>query len=86
MSFGSQFTLFRLPQFPSAPVPLVAPLFADYDFREAGNVFYRVTQEEGILSKARELIGVDGYFPTSCVVVTWSEARLFSRSSGLTAS
>lgn len=71
-------------QFPFSSVPLIAPLWADYDFREAGNVYYRVTDDETILVRVKEIIveinpGFGDFDPVSCIIVTWSEASLFSR-------
>lgn len=70
--------------FPTSPVPIIAPLWADYDFREAGNVNYRVTEDETTLARVRGLIvkinpNFSEFSPLLSVIVTWSEATLFSR-------
>lgn len=69
--------------FPASTIPLVAPLWADFDFRISGSVYHRVSQDDYILDKAASLIAsrnqdfVD-YRPTLCVIVTWLKAVLFS--------
>ena len=85
ISFQSKFTNYLISSFPSSSVPLIAPLWADFDFRSKGNVFYRNTKDETTLDRAREIIiatnaNFTEYYPSFCVIVTWSEATLFSDS------
>lgn len=65
----------------SVPIstPLIAPLWADYDFRVVGRVNYRETNNAATLTRSREMIlkvnpSFSGFYPLSCVIVTWSEA------------
>ena len=83
ISFQSEFTNFLISSFPSSSVPLIAPLWADFDFRSRGNVFYRIAEDETSLVRARETIvranaNFTKYYPSLCVIVTWSEATLFN--------
>ena len=83
ISFRSKFSNFLISTFPSSTVPLIAPLWADFDFRSRGNVFYRMADDETTLVRAREsIVGANAnfteYYPSFCVIVTWSEATLFS--------
>ena len=69
--------------FPSSDVPLIAPFWADFDFREIGTIFYRVSQDEMILDRLSHLIiernpNFSSYYPTLCVIITWSSATLTS--------
>ena len=83
ISFRAKFTDFLLSSFPFSTVPLIAPLWADFDFRSNGNVFYRIAEEETCLVRAREIIvGANPnfmeYYPSFCVIVTWSKATMFN--------
>lgn len=85
ISFQSPYSSFRVSHFSSSPIPLIAPLWADFDFREAGHVNYRVTENAATLIRAREMIlevnpGFSGFYPLLCVIVTWaSETTQFSK-------
>ena len=83
VSFQSEFTEFLISAFPTATVPVIAPLWADFDFRSAGSVYYRVTRDSATTARARDLVieanpEFSGFSPSFCVVVTWSQANLFS--------
>ncbi len=61
----------------------MAPLLADFDFRDSGSVYHRVSQDDYILDLAASRIAAvnqdfSGYHPTLCVIATWSQAVLFS--------
>ena len=83
ISFQSEFTDFAVSSFPTSSIPLIAPLWADFDFRDReGNVFYRVAEDEATLERAREMLlevneDIGEFSPTFCVIVTWSEAMFF---------
>ena len=89
LSFREAFNEFRVTAFPrisSDTVPIIAPLWADYNFRERGNVYYRVTEDTTTLIRAKELIteyqnGFDEFSPSLCVIVSWVDAALLTRSS-----
>ncbi len=77
--------LLHVTQFPSNNFPLIAPLSADFDFRETGSVYYRVISENCTLLPvvADEIRRLNpslktNFQPTMCVIVTWFEASLFS--------
>ena len=85
ISFREGFNEFRVSRFPrisSCAVPLIAPLWADYNFRQGGKIYYRVTEDPATLAKAKEVITENNFSefsPTLCVIVTWAEATLFTR-------
>ena len=88
LSFRESFNEFRVSQFPrvsSDAVPIIAPLWADYNFRQRGNLYYRITENDATLARARQLIakgnkaGFNEFLPSRCVVVTWVNAVLFAR-------
>ena len=70
--------------FTSSTLPLIAPLLADFDFRQLGSVHYRVIEQDCQLlpviadkiSNVNPSLGSD-FQPTMCVIVTWFEAHLF---------
>ena len=77
ISFGDRFNRFEVAPFPTASVPLLAPLWADFSFRKRGTVSYRVAEDESTLTRVREIINF-GFSPSLCVVVTWDEAHLYT--------
>ena len=89
LSFREAFSQFHVTAFPRISndnVPIIAPLWADYNFREIGSVYYRVTEDVATLARAKELItkhqnGSDEFSPSLCVVVSWVDAVLLTRSS-----
>ena len=75
--FGALSNSLRVSSFSLSPV--IAPFWEDFDFRSSGTVYYRTSQDDGILNKVAEVIATENddfssYRPTQCVVVTWSEA------------
>ena len=53
ISFQSEFTDFTVSSFPTSSIPLIAPLWADFDFRDReGNVFYRIAEDEATLKSS----------------------------------
>jgi hypothetical protein len=88
LSFGEtfiDFTSTALPQV-TAAVPLVAPLWRDFDFSASGSIYYRQANDSETLNRVRRMItdvnpGLNAYQPTLAVVVTWFEARLHGHTS-----
>lgn len=84
LSFEEGFDSYIVSRFPrTAPssVPLIAPLWADFNFRDAGTLYYRVTTEARTLDAAVEYIeyrnAIYGeYRPTMAVVVTWFQSKV----------
>ena len=69
---------------PSSTVPIIAPLWADFDFRDTGVIYYRVSQDMNLLSYANTIFSdvnpsLSVFQPKLCIVVTWLSASLFSR-------
>ena len=63
--------------------PLIAPLWADLNFRQGGSLYYRVTEDRDFLDSVAERIrtenrAYEGYRPELAVVATWFESRIFS--------
>ena len=72
-----------MPSFGASTTPLIAPLLADFDFRDTGSVYHRVSRDKFILDMAASRIaaanpGFASYRPTLCVIVTWVHATSFS--------
>ena len=69
-------------QFPKiASIPLIAPLWADFNFRDAGTIYYRETTDVNILDAVVEYIedrnkNYDEFRPTMAVVVTWFQSKV----------
>ena len=64
--------------------PMIAPLWADFNFREEGRIFYRVTNDSSTLTAIAERIAnhnhnYTDYAPTEVVIVTWFQSRVFER-------
>ena len=82
ISFRSKFDSFNPVPFPSSLEPLIAPLWADFDFRELGSIYYRVTQDPRILTKFSNIVSEKNpninYHPTLCVIMTWDSATFHS--------
>ena len=63
------------------PVPMIAPLWVDFQFVTSGATYYRVTYEPDTLNKVVEVItdlnpALSDYQPALAVIVTWFEPRL----------
>ena len=73
------------PRLSSDAVPIIAPLWADYNFRKRGHVYYRVTADPATLARANELIyesnkiSFNDFSPTLGIIVTWADAVLLTR-------
>ena len=83
ISFESPPDTLRITSFSASTIPLVATLWADFDFRESGAVYHRVSQDPYILKRAASVIAAENrdlssFNPTLCVIVTWTQAVLFS--------
>ncbi len=84
VSFGESFDLQNLESFPRRTppyVPVIAPFWADFNFRDSGAIFYRVTQDPAVLNSAEHKIATPGFSPTLAVVITWFQGEL-QRNSG----
>ena len=87
ISFESSFDSFAptpLPRGVPPFIPLIAPLWADFDFRESGNIFYRVSSDNSLLeaivmAMALENSAYMDFRPTLAVVITWFQSQLFTR-------
>ena len=61
---------------------MIAPLWGDFNFREEGAIYYRVTSNSDILNNIAERLAMHNsnytdYVPTEAVIVTWFQSRLF---------
>ncbi len=87
ISFQEGFGEFRVSQLPRlsiSAVPIIAPLWGDYNFRQGGSVVYRLTDDNATLERARELIvennpSFNDFSTSLCVIVTWVDAVLLTR-------
>ena len=63
--------------------PMIAPLWADFNFRDFGSLFYRLATDNSTLEYVRGIvvnITNGNYFefrPTLAVVATWFQSRFF---------
>ena len=62
---------------------MIAPLWADYDLRVTGAVYFRATSNQDTLNQVVEMLAdmnpaLSDYQPTLALVVTWFEPRLHS--------
>ena len=78
ISFQSEFNSFNPVSFPSSPVPLIAPFWADFDFRDTGRIYYRVTEDQKTMTKFSNILSKKNpnliYRPKLCVIMTWNSA------------
>ena len=86
ISFGGEITTdpFNVRPFSSRTLnfPMIAPLWADFNFREDGTIYFRATNKSDILKDASERIArhdsnYTGYVPREAVIVTWFQSRVF---------
>ena len=61
---------------------MLAPLWADFNFRNGGTLYYRIEPDEYILQVitkklAKQNPAYASFHPTVAVVVTWFESTLF---------
>lgn len=64
------------------PYPMIAPLWADFNFREEGAIFYRVTNDSSVLIEVAKRVAnhnsnYTDYVPREAVIITWFQSRLF---------
>lgn len=79
LSFQSPFTSFQERSFPSTSVPIIAPLWFDYEIRRSSPIYYRIARDQNTLDRFASIITEKNpvfrtYRPRQCVIVTWSEA------------
>ncbi len=81
----NQFQSYAPSSFPrtSPPfLPLVAPLWADFNFRDFGTIFYRLAADNSTLESVTDIIrstttgNYSEFRPTLAVVVTWFQSKL----------
>ena len=81
MSFEDEYDDYNLCHFPCVITPVIAPVWADLDFRFEGLIYYRSSQDPDILDRVGGMITdvnprLSDYTPTLAVVVTWFDAML----------
>ena len=82
----TSFQSYEAVPFPTTVVPVIAPLWADYDFRVTGAVYSRVTNDSDTLNQVVEILAdmnsaLSDYQPSLAVVATWFEPRLHDETS-----
>lgn len=85
VSFLTEVPSFFSAQFPLS-YPVIAPLYCDVDTRAAGRVFYRETQEEGLLLRFNQLVAVNfitgvAFRARSLFIATWEGVGYYERKS-----
>ncbi|CAG0888055.1 unnamed protein product [Cyprideis torosa] len=81
ISFMTAIPTFMNNPFP-LPYPIIAPLYADVDLRGSGDVFYRESREQDLLSRAendlrRYFSSAASFSPTALLIVTWDNTNTF---------
>ena len=66
-------------------LPLIAPLWADFNFRDSGNIYYRLTADSESLETVADVItrlnpNYSHFRPTLAVVVTWFQSTFLESS------
>ena len=61
---------------------MIAPLWADFNFRNGGTLYYRIEDKQTVLDRISEKLVAQNqdyksYRPTLAVIVTWFESTLF---------
>ena len=79
------FVVSRFPRVSGQLVPLIAPLWADFNFRDGGVLYYRVTEDGNVLQDITGRIekrnaNFKGYRPQLAVIITWFQGTLFGTS------
>lgn len=64
-------------------IPFIAPFWADFNFRDSGTIFYRVTSDSIMLDMVAEAIAsenslYEAFRPTMAVFVTWFQSKLLT--------
>ena len=63
-------------------LPLIAPLWADFNFRDSGTILYRLATDNKTLAAVTEVIrnitsmNYSEFRPTLAVIVTWLQSKL----------
>lgn len=62
-------------------VPLIAPFWEDFNFRDTGTIFYRVTTDSSMLDTLAEVVAREStlyanFRPTLAIFVTWFQSKL----------
>lgn len=71
----------RLPRTHTELFSLIAPLWADLNFRQGGSLYYRVTEDKDFLGTLVERIraknvAYEEYEPALALVATWFQSRI----------
>ena len=82
LSFQSEFLAYTPQALPfNSSVPLIILFWSDTDIRRGGNIYYRNASDYETLRQAYSILihnytsSSSGFYPTSVVIATWSEAR-----------
>ncbi len=75
------YTVSCFPRVSRPYLPLVAPLWADFNFRDSGTIFYRLVSDSGTLDAVADVISnlnsnYMDFRPTLAVIVTWFQSEL----------
>ena len=72
------------------PFKIITPYWTNNDLRQSGEVYYRTSCDNEVLSVLAAMIAVQGggsifnaYMPTECAIVTWSRPPLLENSEPL---
>lgn len=83
ITFESPAEVFHWSLLSALPVPLIAPLWAEFDFTSSGSVYYRTSQDRELLERVAAIVvhenpNLDDFHPILLIVVTWFRASFLS--------
>ena len=62
-------------QFPISNIPMIAPFFDDVDTRGTGNVWYRISNDTSLLTKAMQ--DIPNFSPLWLFIATWDHVGYY---------
>ena len=63
-------------QFPFSDVPMIAPFYDDVDTRGTGNVWYRISSDASLLTKAKQ--DILNFSPLWLFIATWDHVGYYN--------
>ena len=81
LSFLTEVPSFFNIEFPALNYPIIAILYSDVDCRASGNIWYRNTNDKGILERAKQQIEnafqVQDFNPSEVFIATWDQVGYY---------
>lgn len=81
LSFREGNTEYSPEEFPTSPLPLIAPFWEDVNTNVAGSIFYQLTSDSSMLQRAQNVIRgfnvARDFTPNILFVATWDHVAEF---------